>query len=241
MRVFDVLREESHRGKNNLPTRAKSHVGIDLQPLTGRRSPTLENLVNRRSSLQNDEPMENVLKTPVTRGVLHSADGSSSWPLKSAACERRHPFFHERPRGLLMIFGATGFDLMPCLEVEKLSESPALRCVKILLHQGECDPRAAGQLSREQHRDLDQIGIRNHPIDHSECQGLRRIKRLSRVVEFARLARADKLGEKITARQSHRKIRYWRKPSRSAPIARRCADRRQAPAISLRRLRVRSP
>ena len=60
VRVFDVLREESHRGKNNLPTRAKSHAGIDLQPLTGRRSPTLENLVNRRSSLRNDEPMENV-------------------------------------------------------------------------------------------------------------------------------------------------------------------------------------
>ena len=108
---------------------------------------------------------------------------------KLAASERWRPFFDERPRGLLMVFGAAGFDLMAGLEVEKLSKSPAFRGVKILLHQGKRDSRASRQLSGQQHGGFDKLGIRHDPIDHPECEGLRRIKRLSRVVEFARLAR----------------------------------------------------
>jgi hypothetical protein len=49
VRVFDVPREDSHRRIDNLPTRAESHVGIDVQPLRGRRSQIRENLVNGRS------------------------------------------------------------------------------------------------------------------------------------------------------------------------------------------------
>jgi hypothetical protein len=56
--VFDVLREESHRRIDDSPTCAESHMGIDLQPPGGRRSPILENLVDRGSSMQNDEPTE---------------------------------------------------------------------------------------------------------------------------------------------------------------------------------------
>ena len=35
VRVFDVLREDSYRRNNNLPTHAESHVGIELQPQRG--------------------------------------------------------------------------------------------------------------------------------------------------------------------------------------------------------------
>jgi hypothetical protein len=59
--VFDVPREDFHRRNDSLPMCSESHVGIDLQLLRGRRSPILEHLVNRGSSLQNDEPTENIL------------------------------------------------------------------------------------------------------------------------------------------------------------------------------------
>jgi NTE family protein len=49
VRVFDVLKEDSHRRKDNLTTRAEGHVGVDLQPLGRRRPPTSENVVNGRS------------------------------------------------------------------------------------------------------------------------------------------------------------------------------------------------
>jgi hypothetical protein len=49
VRVFDVLKEDSHRRKDNLPTRTEGHVGVDLQPLGRRRPPTSGNVVNGRS------------------------------------------------------------------------------------------------------------------------------------------------------------------------------------------------
>jgi hypothetical protein len=50
-----------------------------------------------------------------------------------------------------MVLGAAGFDLMPGLKVEKLSESALFRSVEILFHQCECDTRAASQFVGEQH------------------------------------------------------------------------------------------
>jgi hypothetical protein len=64
VRVFDVLREDSHRRNDNLPMCSENHVGIDLQLLRGRRSPIRENLVNRGRSLRNNEPTENILTAP---------------------------------------------------------------------------------------------------------------------------------------------------------------------------------
>ncbi len=63
VRVFDVLGEDSHRIDNS-PTRAQSHVSIDLQPPRERRSPTRENLANSGRSLRNDEPGEKILTAP---------------------------------------------------------------------------------------------------------------------------------------------------------------------------------
>jgi NTE family protein len=64
VRVFDVLREDSHQRNDNLPMCSESHVGIDSQPPGGRRSPIRENLVSRGRSLRNDEPTENILTAP---------------------------------------------------------------------------------------------------------------------------------------------------------------------------------
>jgi len=61
VRVFDVLREEFHRRIDDSPTCAESHMGIDLQSPGERRSPIRENLVDRGSSMQNDEPTESIL------------------------------------------------------------------------------------------------------------------------------------------------------------------------------------
>ena len=80
-----------------------------------------------------------------------------------------------------------------------MSERTGFRGVEVLLHQCESDPRTARELLRELYGRRGQIGVGNHPIDHSQCEGLRRIQRLGRIVEFARLAGANELGEKIAA------------------------------------------
>ena len=98
-----------------------------------------------------------------------------------------------------MIIGTAGFDLMPSLEVEKLSESTVFRGIEVLLHQSERDARTSRQLPREQHRGIDEFSVGYHPIDYSEGKGLRGIQRVGCVVEFTRLAGTDKFGEKITA------------------------------------------
>jgi len=49
VRVFDALREDSHRRKDNLPTRAQGHVGLDFATAWAKAPPTSENVVNGRS------------------------------------------------------------------------------------------------------------------------------------------------------------------------------------------------
>ncbi len=81
-----------------------------------------------------------------------------------------------------MIIGTASFDLMPSLEVEKLSETIIFGGVKILLHQSERDARTSRQLPREQHRSIDEFSVGYHPIDYSKGEGLRGIQRVSCVV-----------------------------------------------------------
>ena len=67
-----------------------------------------------------------------------------------------------------MIIRAAGLDLPVRLEVEELGERTAFCSVEVLLHQGQSDPRAARELTRELHCRLDQIDVRHHPIHHSQ-------------------------------------------------------------------------
>ena len=67
-----------------------------------------------------------------------------------------------------MIIRAAGLDLPVRLEVEELGERTVFCSVEVLLHQRQSDPRAARELTRELHRDLYQIGVRHHPIHHSQ-------------------------------------------------------------------------
>src|SRR3984893_17113452 len=65
VRVFDVLRDGSHRRIDNSPTCAESHVGVDLQPLRRRRPPTSEKMWSTGAArLPNDEQNKKILAAP---------------------------------------------------------------------------------------------------------------------------------------------------------------------------------
>src|SRR5205807_2641750 len=61
---------------------------------------------------------------------------------------------------------AAGLLRDPALAVDRMRSVLSTRGVEILLHQRERDARAARQLAGEQQRALDEIVIRNDPIDH---------------------------------------------------------------------------
>ena len=79
MRVFDVLREDSHRRIDNSPTCAESHMGIDLQPLRQRRSPISENLVDTRNQQKHSHGSGNKRR----RCPVLSFEAASGLQLKS--------------------------------------------------------------------------------------------------------------------------------------------------------------
>src|SRR6516165_3936131 len=133
------------------------------------------------------------------RPATNNTANNRRTPSQSSSSKYRRTFFDERSRCFFMIVGTTGLDLAPRLEIKQLSERTGFRGVEVLLHQRESDPRTARELLRELHGRREQIGVGNHPIDHSQCEGLRRIQRLGRVVELARPAGANEFGEKVAA------------------------------------------